>query len=343
MGNIGNTAAPVDSQFPDDFRHIAEEITEEFFTWIPDAQRAATLARVSRQFWRFRASSAVAVAAQGLGQSMDNLIGRIESVDLDRPLAPRLSGRLSGLMELMERRDGYGVFDALQAWVDDPKESWPVTGIAVESIASHDWERFLLREVRSTQIPGGSHLEFFPLLERDLSATKTAIADALHSIEQAHSGMHAEILSHVSLIKFFTGNGIEGLSSPKVFGAIWLKMPPPDQALAWFLEHLVHECSHLYLNALFLVDPLLENPQELNKAPIRPDPRPMFQILHGTFVLARNCCVHARLERLFPELDLRPSLERFRTQFQNGMEVLEKHMQPTESGQWLLDSMKQDG
>jgi hypothetical protein len=340
MGNIGNTAAPVDSGLPEDDQSIGQEITEDFFTWIPDRRRASTLARVSRQFCRFRASSAVAVAAEGLGQALGHLIGRIEAVDLERPLAPRLSARLSGLMELMERRDGYGVFDALQAWLADPPESWYADGIKAESIANHDWEKFLLREVRATQVPGSSHLEFFPLLENDLDEIQAAISEALGRVQQAHLQMHAEIQSHVSLVKLFTGNGIEGLSSPKAFGAIWLKTPSADQAQAWFLEHLVHECSHLYLNALFMVDPLLTNPQEMNRAPIRPDPRPMFQILHGTFVLARNCCVHAELDRLYPELNLRPSLERFRQQFQDGMEVLEKYMQPTDMGQLLLESLR---
>lgn len=340
MGNIGNTATPIESGFPDDGPSIGQEITEDFFTWLPNPRLASTLARVSRQFWRFRASSAVAVAAEGLGQSLGHLIDRIEAVDLERPLAPRLSARLSGLMELMERRDGYGVFDVLQAWIADPPESWYAQGIKAESIASHDWERFILREVRATEVPGSSHLEFFPLLENDIEETQAAIEEALDRIQQAHRGMHAEIVSHVSLVKLFTGNGIEGLSSPKAFGAIWLKRPAPDQAQAWFLEHLVHECSHLYLNALFMVDPLLTNPQEMNRAPIRPDPRPMFQILHGTFVLARNCCVHKELDRLYPELNLHPSLDRFRQQFQNGMEVLEKYMQPTDMGRLLLDSMK---
>jgi HEXXH motif-containing protein len=111
--------------------------------------------------------------------------------------------------------------------------------------------------------------------------------------------------------------------------------------LAWFLEHLVHECSHLHLNPLFSLDPLLYNPNEIHLAPIRPDPRPMFQILHGTFVLATNCRVHARLCERFPELNLQPALEKFYEQFQRGIAVVEGCMKPTPRGALLLQSLSE--
>lgn len=339
MGNIGNASNANYSGATDPNAHFIRDVTEDFFTWIPESHRAAILARVTRQFWQHKAKSAVAVAADGLGECLDELINRIDSLDIGKPLAPRLSARLSGLIESIERLDGYAVLDALQAWSADPIESWYASDRITESIAIHDWEKPILREVRSTQIPDASPLEFFPLLERCVPEMHASIGEALGRIEQAAPAMHAEIQSHVSLVKLFRGNGIEGLSSPKVFGALWLKMPFPDNAQAWYLEHLVHECSHLYLNALLIVDPLLNNPQEMNKAPIRPDPRPMFQILHGTFVLARNCFVHSKLESLFPGLNLRPTLHKFREQYHNGLEVLNKHMQPTEMGKLLLESL----
>ena len=151
--------------------------------------------------------------------------------------------------------------------------------------------------------------------------------------------MHAEIVSHVSLIKLFTGRGIEGLSSPKAFGAIWLRMPEAGEEIPWFLEHLVHECSHLHLNALLAFDPLLTNPNDIHQAPIRPDPRPLFQVLHGTFVLARNRRVHRRLVERHPDLGLEPALCRFEEQCASGVAVVTESMQPTPRGRRLLDSL----
>jgi HEXXH motif-containing protein len=166
---------------------------------------------------------------------------------------------------------------------------------------------------------------------------------SLELIAEVDPDMAAEITALVSQVKLFAGRGMEGLSTPKAFGAIWLKLPEPDQALGWFFEHLVHECSHLQLNALFALDSLLTNPAEINQAPIRPDPRPMFQILHGTFVLARNVRVHSRLHAAHPELGLGAALDRFREQYARGLEVIRKHLKPTDRGRLLMASFAEPG
>jgi len=198
----------------------------------------------------------------------------------------------------------------------------------------------LLHEVRVTRIEGVAPLHFFPLLETDLAPLHAAAMKALSLIADVDPDMHAEIVSHVSLIKLFTGRGIEGLSSPKAFGAIWLRLPEAGEEIPWFLEHLVHECSHLHLNALLALDPLLTNPNDIHKAPIRPDPRPLFQVLHGTFVLARNRRVHRRLVERHPDLGLEPALARFDEQFASGMAVLTESMQTTPRGGRLLESLR---
>jgi len=213
----------------------------------------------------------------------------------------------------------------------------------VESIAVHEWEGPILHEVRGTKIESAGQLEFFPTLGRDLGASRSAIRRALELIAEADADMASEIATHVSQVKLFEGRGMEGLSTPKAFGAVWIRVPEPDAALGWFLEHLVHECSHLHLNALFAVDPLLTNPSEINQAPIRPDPRPMFQILHGTFVLARNVRVHARVHAAHPELGLGPALERFREQYARGLAVIRAHLKPTDRGRLLMDSFAEPG
>jgi len=155
-------------------------------------------------------------------------------------------------MEAIEHCDGYAVIDALQAWSCDPPDSWYADNLRTESIAIHAWETSVLREVRSTQVPGVAALQFFPML---------------------------------------------------------------------------------------IADPLQTNPQEINRSPLRPDPRPMFQILHGTFVLARYCRVHARLAEKFPHLRLEPALEKFREQFRNGFAALNQYMQPTPMGNTLQASI----
>ena len=339
MGAVGNAARSFFPATEDASPSFLSGLSPDLFVWQPAQQRATILARLTRQFWQYSAAEALQAAASGLGENLDRLQASVRQLDLDRPLSPRLSARLSGLMEAIEQRDGYAVMDTLQAWSSDPPDSWYADDLTTESIAIHAWEASVLREVRSTQISGVSSLQFFPMLERRIGGLQAAVSESLARIEQVDADMHAEIVSHVSLVKLFTGTGIEGLSTPRAFGAIWLKAPEAERAQPWFLEHLVHECSHLHLNAMLIADPLLTNPQEINRSPLRPDPRPMFQILHGTFVLARNCRVHARLAEKFPSLRLEAALEKFREQFCNGLAVLNQYMQPTPLGATLLASL----
>jgi hypothetical protein len=318
---------------------LAPRLDDHWFTSEPSAEVARALAMAWRQFWQRQSRLALEAASEGVNRNVSGLLECVDTLDLNRRLSPRIIARLAALMDAMSHEDGYGVFDTLQAWIGDKPEQWYIDECLLESVATQDWEGPLLREIRSTQVAGVASLECFPLLEEDLTPYKNALMQALDLIQQVDQEMHAEIQAHVGMIKLFDGRGIEGLSTPKAFGAIWLKAPGHENALAWFLEHLVHECSHLHLNAMMAFDPLLKNPVEINRSPIRPDPRPMFQVLHATFVLSRNLRVHSRLHARFPELNLGNALKEFSSQLESGLAVLKEFMKPTRCGQKLLDSL----
>lgn len=317
---------------------FAPSIDDAWFSVVPSRLHSTSVAHVWREIWRYNAVNAVAAAEEGLATHLPRLMAAVRGIDLNQRLVPRLSARLAALMEAMGRGDGDAVCDILQAWSVDPTECWATDQILTESIAQHAWEQELLADVRGTRVQGQSPLSLVPLLETDLIPLHGAAMEALALIAAVDDEMHAEITAHVSLIKLFNGVGVEGFSSPKAFGAIWLRLPEPGKEIAWFLEHLVHECSHLHLNALLALDPLLINPQEIHQAPIRPDPRPLFQVLHGTFVLWRNCRVHRRLVHHFPELNLQAVLSGFKEKLERGMEVIATRMNPTRRGQLLLQS-----
>jgi hypothetical protein len=321
----------------------SRDLPESWFRVPPSRETIPAVAKAARVFWRDNAIEVLEAAAAGLGRDLGPLIDRVRAVDLGRRLSPRLSSRLTGLMDAVGRRDGYAAIDRLQSWWGDAPETWYDDELSVDSIALHDWEGPVLHEVRATKIEGAGALEFFPTLGRDLGPSRAAVRRALELIAGVDADMAAEIGAQVSHVKLFEGRGMEGLSSPKAFGAIWVRVPEPEQALGWFLEHLVHECSHLHLNALLALDPLLTNPAEINQAPIRPDPRPMFQILHGTFVLARNVRVHSRLHAAHPELGLGPALEKFREQYAKGIAVIRAHLKPTARGALLMASFPEPG
>jgi len=292
-----------------------------------------------RQYWQKSSKDALLSAAESLGVCLDELIARFESIDLKRQLSPRMFSRLANLMEKMERQNVSGVMDAIQSWITDPPETWYSDGVTIESVGSHEWEALLLDEIRTTRVQGSSPLECNPLFFRDLTFFHRALRDALRLIKTVDRGMFGEISEHVTVVKLFQGRGMEGLSSPKAFGSVWINIPDENHALEWFLEHVVHECSHLNLNILMALDPLMDNPHEYYQAPIRPDPRPLFQVLHGTYVLSRNFRVHSKLHRAYPELNLAPKLDLFRNQLRAGLDVVCRQMKPTPSGELLLQSL----
>jgi hypothetical protein len=319
---------------------FAPVIEDDWFTAAPTSTTAVAIGEIWRGIWRTNAVQAITAAAEGLGKPLPGLLEAVSAIDLRERLNPRLFARLAALTEAMQRGDGYAVYDIVQAWCSDPPSTWTSDHISIESIAMHNWESDLLAEVRGTQLNNVARLTLYPLLETDLTPFQRAVQEAMDRIAEVDPAMDAEIQEHVSLIKLFWGPGVEGFSSPKAFGAIWLQVPQPGLEMLWFLEHLVHECSHLHLNALLSLDPLLHNPHELHQAPIRPDPRPLFQVLHGTFVLARNCRVHRRLIRQWPDQGLEPALREFEAQLTRGISVLQSHMQPTLRGQKLLESLQ---
>ncbi len=314
-------------------------VSEQWFSAIPSAEHAADVAVRWRTFWKANALEAVSAAQEGLRKDLSCLSQSLEGIDLSRRLDPRLVSRVAALMDAMSRGDGYAVYDGVQAWLSDPVDQWYADKWVVESVSSRAWEASIVKEIRSTRISGQPAIQCLPLLTIDLRQITSHVERALSYIREADPGMHGEIMTHVACIRMLDGSGMEGMSTARAFGAIWLRMPEPGDELGWFLEHLVHECSHIHLNALMAMDPLLLNPNEINQSPIRPDPRPMFQILHGTFVLFRNCQVHGRLAILAPQLGLEPALARFREQFAKGMEVLRNHARPTPLGDRLIQSM----
>ncbi len=121
--------------------------------WEPSASVAAEFALLTRQFWQYNAGQALQSAAVGHGMTLHKLQREVEHIDLSCSLSPRLSARLSSLMQSVEHRDGYAVYyNALQTWSCDLPESWYSDQLLIESIAIHTRKNDVLREARSTQI-----------------------------------------------------------------------------------------------------------------------------------------------------------------------------------------------
>ena len=153
--------------------------------------------------------------------------------------------------------------------------------------------------------------------------------------------MYAEFREYVTRIKLFSGSGVVGFTTPSAFGAIFIKVPPINQPMAYFLEHLVHEFGHLRLNVLMAHDRLLENDDsERYTSPIRPDPRPLFQVLHAVYVLSQVVRVFRRVVARGAPPEFAELLTEFEQQFEDGLKTILDHGRMTERGRVLVDSLR---
>lgn len=108
----------------------------------------------------------------------------------------------------------------------------------------------------------------------------------------------------------------------------------------YFFEHLIHETSHLNLNVVQAVDPLvLNSPDELHQSPLRRDPRPLMGIFHAQFVLSRLVHMYRRAQPLVSDPIFTSHAATIENKFTRGLATLNSTGRFTETGRKLLDSM----
>lgn len=174
------------------------------------------------------------------------------------------------------------------------QEVQKVTGcdqyISVETLKGVDWEDFIVKEaIRLTKQDCGEEAEILALSEAELAEAKNHVFNALCLIARNDQNMFDELKVHVRVIKLFTGKVTMGFTDVRILGAMLLRLPRKNiDPVLYFVEHIVHEASHMHLNCLMAKDPLILNsPEERFISPLRPDPRPMIGVYHATYVSAR--------------------------------------------------------
>jgi HEXXH motif-containing protein len=130
-------------------------------------------------------------------------------------------------------------------------------------------------------------------------------------------------------------------SYQEAIGTIYMTLHP---SLMTMTEALIHEFSHNKINALFEIDPVLENAfSPLYTSPVRPDPRP----LHGVLLAVHAFLPVARLyERMIEEghpfAKNAAFVERYKRVKQinsEGAEVVLQNGRATEVGRGLLEEI----
>ncbi len=130
------------------------------------------------------------------------------------------------------------------------------------------------------------------------------IFKAFSILEQVDQDAYDETKALLNKIVLCSTKLFKGLSSFRFLGTMLLAVPeelPNEEKVVYFLEWIVHETAHMYLHALLTSDPfLLNDPSETYSSPIRPDPRPIIQVLHAAFVLQRVLHVFKKAQNQYP-------------------------------------------
>ncbi|MER5265569.1 HEXXH motif-containing putative peptide modification protein [Actinosynnema sp. NPDC002837] len=164
-----------------------------------------------------------------------------------------------------------------------------IAGGAIEVDASDEWfRRFFEGQNARNPLPGYPRRDLAPL-EPVSRQVVEQLDRALGLLRSTSPGFAAEVEALIKVVSPFRSRLMSTFTDTGFFGTVFISErlgPFADTALT--AEHLLHEASHHRLTLLMEDDPLIDaDPAKLVKSPWRLDPRPLHQILHGTFVFAR--------------------------------------------------------
>ncbi|WP_407529320.1 aKG-HExxH-type peptide beta-hydroxylase [Methylobacterium oryzisoli] len=142
------------------------------------------------------------------------------------------------------------------------------------------------------------------------------------------------LTDYFTLIK---GNPFIGGSAISCLGVSFFKLLP-DWSDVCFADHIVHEAAHQRLHVEFEVEPALANGDFTAViSPIRRDPRPLYGVLHATFVFLRLSLFFERVLAVRPSPEAEQRFHRHVLGLYRGIEQLQRYAHWNPRGQKLYD------
>lgn len=221
--------------------------------------------------------------------------------------------------------------------------STPDTWITVSSISDSEWEVFIKNEaIRLTEKDCGKIAKIEPIVDSELNIAKDVLNAAINLIARHDPEMFDEIHEQVRMIKLFNGKITMGLTDVRMLGAMFIRLPHTQiNPVLYFFEHIIHEASHIHLNCLMAIDPLILNsPEERFMSPLRPDLRPMIGVFHATFVSTRIVRSLIKLYRSTNNPDLLHPLAESMDEVIRGIPEINQNAKLTDNGKRLVEDMQ---
>lgn len=216
--------------------------------------------------------------------------------------------------------------------------------INISSIGGTDWERFIVNEaIKLTEVDCRKLVEINPISESELNVSKDIVISSLCTIARNDPEMFDEIQEQVRIIKLFNGKVTMGLTDVRMLGAMFIRLPRTNiNPELYFLEHIIHEASHIHLNCLMAIDPcILNSPEERFVSPLRSDLRPMIGVFHATFVSARVARTIIKLYQATNNDNLIHTLAETLDEIIRGISEIEAHAILSLAGKKIIESIKE--
>lgn len=319
-------------------------LSNAHFTALPQCGHAALIHRLYREKLKKSLLSLIGSVEKALNEDYNSIKQKYVDLNLEERFSPRLYYLHHHLQSKMRLSDIESVKNILASLDKMPAEEIYCPTLIISSGIINDWERFVVEEAQKIKATNaaGERPEIFSAPIANLKNIKASIQEALELIQTYDSVMKEQFDEYIAHLKVFDGKGMIGMTDVRIFGAIFLRAPlPQDDATVYFIEHLIHETSHLHLNAIMSHDPLISNsPDELYPAPIRLDLRPMYGVLHATYVLSRIVRFFKLAAKCFPHKEgFIKTLSVTERQFNEGYKIVKSYARCTEVGKQVMESL----
>lgn len=318
-------------------------ISFDYFTSLPAGNAAKELNTLYRSKLVTSFLHCFETIQQGLDISLETQINKAQNLDIQNKFSPIIFKSHSELLYSIETGDITGVLDAVKYFDNLTEKEIYDSQLRISSILTENWEKDFVEHLRNQKIDSEVIEPFIlrPIINDGSVIYYDIIQEIENILKEIDMNFFKEYNEYATRLKLFHGKGMSGASAVRVYGAIYIRVPKIDKiTIPYFCEHIVHEVSHLHLYAILAHDQLITNPYgELYEAPIRADKRPLYGILHATFVLSRMVRIF-RLINKYRNIDgIDESLNRFRIQFTHGLNTLKQYAKMTENGKLILNTL----
>lgn len=269
----------------------------------------------------------------------------IDSIDNKRWLSPTFYSLHWKLGESIRKKSSPSTLNNLKKLVESVSDFYCEKFAGSETLQEDILNDAVMAYVNSEDAKRGDGIipAIFPIGQKTLDYHAKFVNDALAEIKNIDEVFNEEIEQYLAVFRLFDGRVIRGLTSVRVFGAVYLRIPEftdPREILSYYVEHLTHEISHLHLHTFMADNPLVLNPDsERYKAPLRIDPRPMRGIFHAVFVLSRIVMILGKWLATEENEVTRKHLSQFSHRFRMGCNTIKENARLTASGNHMFQSI----